>query len=285
MTALALNTWNNIVDKLGVIEMVNFAVVMLITFIITKITSKIFRRDKLKNELHIKFIKNFIIATQWTIGICIALYSFDTFKHLSKTILTGSGIIAVILGFAAQESVSNLFSGIFICLFKPFNIKDRISIDSDGVYGFVEDITLRHTVIRTYTNVRLIIPNSVIAKAKIENSTYSNGAAYNIEVTIAYENRFKRHRALEIMEEVVKSHPKFYKDKADSVKALCTSFGESGINLKVMMWTKDVNDNILACSECRMEILDRFEAEGIEIPYNKLQLVDKANEYRDNKID
>ena len=52
-----------------------------------------------------------------------------------------------------------------------------------------------------------------------------------------------------------------------------------------MMWTKDVNDNILACSECRMEILDRFEAEGIEIPYNKLQLVDKANEYRDNKID
>lgn len=273
MSSLILGAGQSFIDKIGAVELINFLVVLAITFIVAKITAKIFRRDKLKNELHIKFIKNFIVATEWTIGMCIALYSFDTFKHFSKTILTGSGIIAVILGFAAQESVSNLFSGIFICLFKPFRIGDRISIDSDGVYGFVEDITLRHTVIRTYTNIRLIIPNSVIAKAKIENSTYSNGAAYNIEVTIAYENKEKRHRALEIMEDVVKSHPKFYKDKEDSVKALCSGFDQNGINLKVMMWTKNVNDNILACSECRMEILDRFEAEGIEIPYNKIQLI------------
>lgn len=276
MRSLIFNFGQSVLDKLGVNEMINFAVVLVITFIVVKITAKIFRRDKLKNELHIKFIKNFILAAEWTIGICLALYSFDMFKHFSKTMLTGSGIIAVILGLAAQESVSNLFSGIFICLFKPFNIGDRISIDSDGVYGFVEDITLRHTVIRTYTNIRLIVPNSIIAKAKIENSTYSDGAAYNIEVTIAYEDKDKRHRAMEIMEEVVKSHPKFYKNKESATKALCSGFGENGIQLKVMMWTKDVNDNILACSECRMQILDRFEEEGIEIPYNKLQLIDRS---------
>ena len=58
---------------------------------------------------------------------------------------------------------------------------------------------------------------------------------------------------------------------------MCSGFDQNGINLKVMMWTKNVNDNILACSECRMEILDRFEAEGIEIPYNKIQLIERKD--------
>ena len=258
-------------------ELFRFLGILIITLIITKITKKAFKHSKTKDTLHIKFIQNLAIGAEWVIGAASALYSFSAFQHIAGTLLAGSGIVAIILGLAAQESFANLFSGIFICLFKTFNIGDRISIDNDSTYGFVEDITLRHTVIRTYTNVKVLIPNSIIAKSKIENTTYSDEAAYPIEVVIAYENKEKRYKAMEIMADVVKSHPLFYQDRADSVNVLCTAYEESGIRLKVVMWTKTVQDNIQACSDCRIAILDRFEQEGIEIPYNKVVVYNHKN--------
>lgn len=249
----------------------------------TKLINYWFNKPKVKNLIHIKFIKNILIAVVWVAAISTIISLFSGFSKLVNTLLAGSGILAAILGMAAQESFSNIFSGLFISIFKPFNIGDRIQIVGDNTAGFVEDITLRHTVIRTYTNVRLIIPNSVIGKSEIENSTYSKGASYPIDVTIAYEDRDKRYRALEIMEEIVASHPKFYDNRTDEQKkngskpvtALCTQLCESGINLRILMWTEYVQDNQLACSECRLKILDRFEEEGIEIPYNKLVVIKK----------
>ena len=255
------------------VQLVQAIILLITTFVVVKITKQGFGKAKNKDELHIKFLKNLVIALEYFLGVALALCSFTGLQKVATTLLAGSGIAAVVLGLAAQQSFSNIFSGIFICMFKPFNIGDKISIIGDNQSGFVEDITLRHTVIRTYTNIRLIIPNSVIGSAKIENITYEEGASYPIEITIAYEDMEKRYKALEIMEEVVKSHELFYKPKEDAVKALCVGYGDSGINLKVLMWTADVNDNTIACSDCRLRILDRFEQEGIEVPYNKIQLL------------
>ena len=134
-------------------------------------------------------------------------------------------------------------------------------------------------------NVRIIIPNSTMGSAKLENSTYSKGACYPIDVTIAYEDKEKRHRALEIMEEVVTQHPLFYDNRTDEqkkenkkpVEATCISLGESGVDLRILMWTENVVDNNKACSDCRIKILDRFEEENIEIPYNKLVIINKED--------
>lgn len=264
----------NIFHGVEVSDFVFAFVIMFTTFILTKIINKAFNSSKVKETLHIKFLKNLVIAVIWVIGSLTALYRFANLQHIVTTLLTGSGIIAVILGLAAQESFSNFFSGIFICLFKPFNIGDRIKVDgSADTVGTVVDITLRHTVIRTYTNIEVIIPNSVMGSAKIENSTSSVGASYPIEITVAYEDDKKRRRAMEIMEEVVKSHPKFYKPYEDSTHALCIGYGDSGIHLKILMWTEEQSDNAMACSDCRLEILDRFDEEGIEVPYNKVQIL------------
>lgn len=256
-------------------------VTLTLAFILVKLISKLFKNNKSTDLIHIKFIKNILVAFIWVCAIATIASQFAGFNKLANTILAGSGILAAIIGLAAQESFANIFSGLFISMFKPFNIGDRIRIVGDDTAGFVEDINLRHTVIRTYTNVRIIIPNSIMGSAKIENSTYTKGASYPIELDVAYECKDKRYRALEIMEEVVTSHEKFYdnrtleqiKQGVKPVTALCTEFGESGIHLKILMWTEEFGDNALACSECRMRILDKFEEEGIEIPYNKIQLV------------
>ena len=255
--------------------LINVLIILLITFGCAKLEARIFKKHTEKDEIHTKFIKKLAIGTTYLLGIANAIAQFSGFNKIANTILAGSGVLAIVFSLGAQESFSNLISGIFISIFKPFNIGDKISLSGDATSGFVEDITLRHTIIRTYTNVSIIIPNSVISSAKIENMTYSEGVSYPIEVTIAYECKEKRYRAIEIMEEVVKSHPLFYKEMGESTKALCTQFEDSGIHLKILMWTKNILDNNPACSECRLKILDRFEEEGIEIPYNKIEILNK----------
>lgn len=260
---------------IGIYALVSLAIAIVIAKCINKIFNK---NSNIRNNIHYKLIRNTLVALDWFVAALIVLLQFKELTNFASTVLAGSGIVAVVLGLAAQESFSNIFSGLFISIFKPFDIGDRIRIVGDETAGYVEDITLRHTVIRTYMNVHIIIPNSIMGSSKIENTSYEDGASYPIDITIAYEDKAKRYRALEIMEEVVTSHPLFYDNRTEeqrikgvkAVEATCTGFGDSGINLRILVWTEDVRDNNRACSECRLQILDRFEEEGIEIPYNKL---------------
>lgn len=276
---------SNLFEITWVSILVRTLVTLFLTGIVVKVIGKIFGKQQISNKIHIKFLKNILIAVVWIMAITSIASQFDALSGIANTILAGSGIIAAVLGLAAQESFANIFSGLLISIFKPFDIGDRIKIVGDDTAGFVEDITLRHTVIRTYMNVRIIIPNSTMGSAKLENSTYSKGACYPIDVTIAYEDKEKRHRALEIMEEVVTQHPLFYDNRTDEqkkenkkpVEATCISLGESGVDLRILMWTENVVDNNKACSDCRIKILDRFEEENIEIPYNKLVIINKED--------
>ena len=276
---------SNLFEITWVSILIKTLITLFITVITVKIIGHIFGKQQIANRIHIKFLKSILIAVVWIMAITSIASQFDALSGIANTILAGSGIIAAVLGLAAQESFANIFSGLLISIFKPFDIGDRIKIVGDDTAGFVEDITLRHTVIRTYMNVRIIIPNSTMGSAKLENSTYSKGACYPIDVTIAYEDKEKRHRALEIMEEVVTQHPLFYDNRTDEqkkenkkpVEATCISLGESGVDLRILMWTENVVDNNKACSDCRIKILDRFEEENIEIPYNKLVIINKED--------
>lgn len=276
---------SNLLEITWVSILVRTLITLFLTGVIVKVIGNIFGKQQISNRIHIKFLKNILIAIVWIMAITSIASQFDALSGIANTILAGSGIIAAVLGLAAQESFANIFSGLLISIFKPFDIGDRIKIVGDDTAGFVEDITLRHTVIRTYMNVRIIIPNSIMGSSKLENSTYSKGACYPIDVTIAYEDKEKRHRALEIMEEVVTQHPLFYDNRTDEqkkenkkpVEATCISLGESGVDLRILMWTENVVDNNKACSDCRIKILDRFEEENIEIPYNKLVIINKED--------
>jgi small conductance mechanosensitive channel len=88
-----------------------------------------------------------------------AISQVHLLKPVSNSLLAGAGLVTVALSFAAQNALSNIISGFFIVLFKPFGINDRLRF-KETVTGVVEDITLRHTIIRDGENKRVIIPNS-----------------------------------------------------------------------------------------------------------------------------
>jgi small-conductance mechanosensitive channel len=118
----------------------------------------------------LQFLKNSI---KFFIGLFAFVYIIVTvpaLKSKAAFIFSGAGILAAIIGFAAQAAISNLIAGVFIVVFKPFRVGDYIKLDAERI-GIVEDITLRHTVINNFENKRLIIPNSIISTESVLNHT------------------------------------------------------------------------------------------------------------------
>ena len=142
-------------------------IVFTIAFVINLILRKSINRLKRYNQRQgsdftkLVFIKNSLGFVIFTIATIIVINSVPALKTVGVSMLAGAGVLAAILGFASQAAFSNIISGVFIVLFKPFRIGDALEL-KDGSRGIVNEITFRHTVIKDYQNKRIIIFLSII---------------------------------------------------------------------------------------------------------------------------
>lgn len=222
--------------------------------------------------LHLKFLGGLIKAAIIIYGIYLLTYSMEPFRKFTSTIAIGSSLLVVVLGFAAQESLSNVINGMMISMFKPFEVGDRIKLLDSDIAGFVEDITLRHVVIKTFNNSRVIVPNSVINKEKIENSHYKDTrAGMFIDIPITFDSDVEK--AIEIVNKVVESHPLYLDVRTDEeinngtplVITVVRDINPDGVWIRSSVWTRNINDNFQACSDIRKEIVKQFKENGIQI--------------------
>ena len=263
---------------------VTVILILFVTLAVGLLHRVIYKRVSAKHLFWL-FLNSIIQGIIYIAGLILAVSRIPQMGRLTTTLLAGSGIIALAISLSAQESLSNIVSGLFISLYRPFNVGDRVKLVSSGVVGYVESITLRHTVIKTMINTRITVPNSVLNKEIIENSNLvENIASYYVDVTISYESDVERARR--IMADIVGSHPLYVdvrKNKSEEkVPVLMRAFESSGIALRARVWTKTVDDNFKACSDIRIELLKQFRASDIEIPYTKINLVETpgaANPY------
>ena len=251
------------------------AIQVIVTLIVTKLVTKAFRatwRKYGKDTVHHKFIKNVLSIVIWLTGIIVAISWLPHFSDAITAVLAGSGIVVLTIGLAAQESLGNAFSGLFISMFKPFEVGDRVHLTRANITGFIEDICVRHTVIRTFMNSRIIIPNSVMNSELIENSNFCNPRASNfIDVFITYDSDVDTAR--EIMARVIGEHPNFVdnrspeqlQDNAPLVSVFVRSLGLYGIELRASMWTATIATNFAACSDARRGLIYEFERAGVKI--------------------
>lgn len=270
------------IDFTSGIELKTLITVMIILFfgwVLTRIIKLVFKHINKNNAIHLKFTKSIlngivIVYTLYQAGIKIpSLQGFIT------TVLASTSLLVVVAGFAAQEALSNVINGLFISVFKPFEIGDRIHIVSNNIAGYIEDISLRHTIIRTFTNSRIIVPNSVMNKEMIENSHFKDSrASMWIDISIGYNSNIKK--AKKIMASIIGNHPLYLDirtpeevaDNKEKVAVLVRELGASGIVLRATVWTANIDDSFRACSDIREELKEAFTSNGIEIPYNKLDI-------------
>ncbi len=253
-----------------IFQIIRMVIPLVISWAVVRVVLRSMSRERLKGNLALTLLRSVLVALIWAIGIFASMGQIDAFTKTWETVLASTSVAGVVFGLAAQDTLGNVFSGISMTLgsSRPFSIGDRIQI-GDSEPGYVEDITLRHVEIRTYFNERIYIPNAMAASSKIINFTKAEGYSHTIDVSIAYESDIGK--AIGIMKDVIIHHPKYQGDGEPSV--LCKEAGESGILLRGVVSTGSFADNPGACSDCLMEIIRRYAEEGIEIPYNKLEIV------------
>ncbi len=241
----------------------------LIAYVLNIVLNKVLSKKMLRGKLHLIFLKGLILAVIWAVAALFALSGIPAFSKTWETAIASSGIAAVVLGLAAQSTLANVFSGIALSASRsrPFDIGDRVKIDTIDP-GFVADITLRHTVIKTYQKEIIYIPNSIVGSATVINYTQERSFSYPIEVSVAYGTDMDK--AMNVMADVINEHPKHFGPRP---VVLCKSCDDSGVTLRALVETEDFKDNPITCSECLVNIMKRFKEENIEIPYNKLVLL------------
>ena len=144
--------------------MVGFIIVAsIVNRLLSKSVTKVIKVNAGITKRMIKYIV-YILAAYGCLSMIVPL------KSILGTMWGSAGILAVVVGFAAQEAMSNFVNGVLITAFKPFKEGDLIRIDDGKYQGTVIDISLRDTVVLTSENTKVIIPNATMNKVVLENS-------------------------------------------------------------------------------------------------------------------
>jgi MscS family membrane protein len=180
--------------------------------------------------------------------------------------LASAGIVGIAVGFAAKDTLANLFSGFFIVADAPYKIGDYINLDT-GERGKVVAIGLRSTRLLTRDDVEVTIPNGVIANAKIVNES---GGPYlkirnRIVVGAAYGSDVDH--VCEVLTRIGVEHGQTCAMPEPRVRM--RGFGASSLDFELLVWIEHPEQRGLIAHELYMEIYRAFAREGIEIPYSK----------------
>ena len=269
---------DNYLDKcIGIILII--AVAILINKVVDKLIDRTIRRKRKKNVttllMFIKRIKKLIL---YSLMIILILGQFETFHKFSVTLLSGLGIGSVVLGLAAQESLKDFFGSFALVIGDAFEVGDFIECTSLGVSGTVEDITMRHTIIRTINNRRIIIPNGQLNSYTIENFNYSDNENMKlVDFTVSYESDVDK--AMNIIKEEMKKmyhpNPKGKNKDVEFPKVRVASWNDSSITLRAWVWGKDNSETFENMYNLNYIIKKRFDKEGIEIPYPHVVTIKK----------
>ena len=248
---------------------IKYALPIVCAYVINLLLNKYISKERLRGKIHLIFLRGIITTIIWGLAGATVLGNVPALEHVWTVVSTSSALLAAILGLAAQSTLANVFAGISISASRsrPFDVGDRVKIDSIDP-GYVENITLRHTVIKTYQNEIIYIPNSTVGSATIINYTQEESFSFPIVISVAYGTDMQK--AMDIMADVIVENPVHHGGRPT---VLCKSCDDSGVTLRALVETEDFKDNPKACSDCLVEIMKRFAKEGIEIPYNKLVLI------------
>ena len=194
-------------------------------------------------------------------------------EPLLGTLLAGAGVTALVLGFAAQSTLSNLVSGVGLAIYRPFRIGDKVSIE--GEYGTIEDMTFRHTIVRTWENKRLVIPNKNIDNITLVNySLIDPKILCRIEFGVSYDTDLDLARRL-ILEETERCPHRM--SDAEQPRVRIISHGDFSIGLRLFVWAPDMDEAWELRWWMMEHVKKRFDAEGVEIPFPYRTLVYKKD--------
>lgn len=209
-----------------------------------------------------KFLDALIYAV--LLGLLVFLAA-GTLGIQSNSLVTIVGAVTLAMSLSLQNTLSNFAGGVLVLFLKPFKVGDYI-ITRDGE-GTVDSIGLVYTTILTLENKKVVIPNSSISGSALTNVTGMEKRRLVLNVGISYTADLKKAKA--VLQRLFEEYPTMIKE--DGVVVVVDGLGESSVNLSARGWLK-TEDYWPARWALTEEIKLTFDREGIEIPYNYLNV-------------
>lgn len=266
-----------------IVFLIRAAFIILFAWLINKGLQRAIRHIKRRsdtNDMLLAYTSKIIAAIIYTIAAFSILSGIVPLQGFGTALLGATSVISVIIGLAAQETFGNFIAGFFLAFSQPFSVGDLITLPEKGITGTVQEITFRHTVLQTIENSVMIIPNSLMNTAVLENKVFGQTSYTRfIKLSVAYDSDIDLVK--KVITKVVMATPGIIdtrseeekKAGAEPIHVRLSEFKDSGIEITFPVTAKNLGDNYMASSAIREGLLKEFRANGIVIPYQTVQIL------------
>ncbi len=262
LKSLAFNVGELHISALIIMKfLISLVIIGWVSSIILRSLKKQIRRSKLDyntRELLIKGLELFIYFTAFLIILNIIGIDLTAFAVLG-------GALGVGIGFGLQKITSNFISGIVILMGKAVRVGDIVELEGTSIVGTVKSLGIRNMLVEGFDLKETFIPNEDLITGKLTNWTYSNSQG-RIDFTIGVSYKTDLKKAISLVLGVAKKHPEVSKSPS-APSCYLKEFGDSSINLLVIIWIDDVRERLRIKSEIMLAVWDVFVKNGIEIPF------------------
>ncbi|UPM43299.1 mechanosensitive ion channel family protein [Halocatena salina] len=237
-------------------------------------------KPALQRLLHSRDVDPTVVSLSMSIVEAVALLisiaaasTIAGFEVVMSAFATLTGAVALAVGFAAQDMVSNFVSGVFILRDEPFHVGDWIEWnDNEGV---VREVQLRTSKIETFDNEVITVPNSHLANNAVTNPVSNDTLRITFLFGIDYDDDIEH--AKQVILEEARSTPGTVSDPSPVVRL--TELGDSYVGLTGAVWIADPthSDYVKVRSDFVQAVKERFDAEGIDMPYPFTELTGEVS--------
>ena len=243
------------------VNIVQFVVIVIVFYLLSIVAGKAAKKALSKSKNFSSLLREFLVMSArrlvFIIGFFVGLSALEVNIGPVLAIVGAAGFV---IAFALQNSLSNFASGILMLIYRPFDVKDMISVA--GVLGKVESMNLLSTQLRTPDNQLIIVPNNSVWGDVITNVTGITERRIDLVFGIGYSDDIDK--AQKILEEIVSGHELVMKDPEPVVKL--HELADSSVNFICRPWVRPDNYWDVYWDITR-EVKRRFDAEGVSIPF------------------
>ena len=237
---------------------------------VIKLVLKLFKHALEKSNVN-DGVESFLMSLARILlnGVLIVILAGTVGIETSSIIaLLGSAGLAI--GLALQGSLSNFAGGVLILILKPFEIGDYIVVN--GMEGSVISIDIFYTKLRTGDNRVVVLPNGNLSNSDLINVSHEPVRRVDVVASVDYDSDIKKVK--QILFDIASDLEYSFEDEGHAIQVYVDTYGDSAINLGLLFWVK-AEDYWTAKWEATGQIKDKFDAAGISIPFNQLDVMIK----------
>lgn len=252
------------------------AVMIGILWVAMKINKGIFRslEKKKGNSITLQFLEKAISLALIVVFVVIPLAG----DRITQSLLGSTAVIGAVVGLAANDVIKDMFAGLEISIYKPFDVQSRVMLE-DGRTGIVEKLTLRHIVLKMIDTTRIIVPNSKVNSMAIVNYSYLDEVPRSMEVKypISYNSDIDLAKKV-IRKTICENALTLNEDKYDesdpnSRTVYFLDLADSSIIIGATVYYSHDYRTEVVKDEINTRVFKALAENGIEIPYNYVNLV------------